>query len=206
MLVDHWEKPIVELSSPLSWGRLPLATNPENCLAVPNDFPQSKRTTDIAFIGHDQVGVIPIRSLLLEHVRKLCVARKWIYEIQHSVTREDMQATYLRSKIVFNASLGTALNCRTYEALACGCNLVTDGGNVDADSARSSGAMFYGSLPQIEFFFEWLLGDGHQSTRDDSEQRRDMNARLGTAWAHAHRPELQWNRIIDAAEQAKVLL
>lgn len=170
----------------LTYGRLPtLGADPA---AVANAATERRREIDVCCIAFPHASVVWQRPFYLDLVRRVCAERGWTCVIQDGVSPAEMEALYLRSRVVFNCSLGSQLNCRVYEALACGCHLLTDGWNLENPNLPS-GVAFYNQPDEVERGLRRLL-----------EQPPD--ATVYVPWVLAHGPVETWKRNLAAIRMA----
>jgi hypothetical protein len=181
---DHRYRPIVEMDSFLTYGRLPRIGG-ELDVEVP---PIHEREVDVAMVSTLHPQHVVLRPYYVDSLRKICAENRWSFEFRNDATAEEMEELYLNSKVVANVSLGSQPNCRVSEALACGALLLTDGWNIgvrDVPCARFNDA----------FEMKVLLRD----LLEMEPVHQDRVQLMGRAWARAHSPERTWKRVFDAA-------
>ncbi len=101
-------------SNPATW--LPLACDPQMHGQV-----SDKKIYDVGFVGKlGQIG--SQRHSILTHV----LPHFQTNDYERFVSPDEMGEIYGKSKIVLNASIGTELNMRFFEAMASGALLITD--------------------------------------------------------------------------------
>lgn len=177
---------VVATSHMLTYGRLPtLGDDPGG---VANAATERHREIDVCCISYAHASVVWQRPFYLDLVRRLCDQKGWTCVIRADISAAHMETLYLRSRVVFNCSLGSQLNCRAYEALACGCHLLTDGWNLEA-STLPPGVALYHRPEQLEEELEILL-------------RAPPDATKYLPWVLAHGPQETWKRNLDAIRMA----
>lgn len=190
---DRRYRPIVPLTNLMSYGRLPvLGGDPQQVLQVPEKHPQAGRSIDVSYVGHAHPGNVVLRSYYLRALRDMCESSGMTYWFTDKATPDELERVYLDSKVVFNHSLGSTLNMRCFEALACGAVLLTDSHNIGNWSLH--GVEYpYGGLQDMRLALRGLL---------DNPEVRQEHAEMGVQWAVQHSPDAVWGRNFDAVEKA----
>lgn len=193
-LAPGFNGPIIATPNLLTYGRMIDRGDPLTGDDLVREWPShEEREIDVCFVGHKQSNSVPLRPYMLEQLEQICARNGW--SLTNAMMPWDLlEGELLRSKVCFNWSLGTTLNCRVYEAAAAGCTLVTDYHCID-NGQINSWARFYANEAQLEVQLEWLL-------RRDFTSMRTGLAWEATRWAIEHSPYRTWKRNFDAIEEA----
>lgn len=176
--------PMLEGLDFLTYGRLPRVGGG----LMPDKKPIHERSIDVCMVSTLHPQHVVLRPYYVDQVQKVCDQHGWEFHWTDRASAEEMEALYLDSKVVFNASLGTQPNCRVYEALACGALLLTDGWNIGMKNVPCAR---YTDAWELEILLRDLL------TMDKASQ---MRAQLqGLLWAEQRSPEKTWERVLDEA-------
>lgn len=186
-------RPVIGLRSLLSYGRLPtLGAATETVLAVPERFPQAKRSYDVAYIGNAHPSLVALRPYFLEALHEIIDVECLNAYISSKTRRDAMERVLLDTKICFNLSLGTTFNMRVYEATAAGCCLLTDNYNVSNPLIKPF-ADFYSSRRELREHLMRLLND---------DEERTWKSQKATRWAATQEPTGRWAEVLDASMRA----
>jgi len=192
--LDTRYRPVVELDNFLSYGRMPtLGADPKLVESVLVDHPLESRSIDVAFIGNAYPGSVMMRAYHLERVQETCEQAGYRCVVTHKLTAEEMETTLLDTRVAFNSSLGSQLNCRVYEACAAGCLLLTDSHNVANWSLFSAGVRFTNRQD--------LRHKIHGLVSASPEKALTMAVR-NVSFALEHTPDKVWAKVLDAVESA----
>jgi glycosyl transferase family 1 len=150
--------------------------------------PPVEREVDVAMVSTLHPQHVLLRPYYVDKMMALCRANGWSFSWTNKATAEEMEELYLNSKVVFNCSLGSQPNCRVYEALACGCMLLTDGWNIGMKGVPCAR---YSDAWELEIMLRDMLTMGV-----DQQHRMQLQ---GLMWAAQRTPEKTWERILDDA-------
>lgn len=187
---DHRYRPIREMDSFLTYGRLPRIGGGLD-VEVP---PTSERDIDVAMVSTLHPQHVVLRPYYVQAMRLICDRNGWSFEFTDKATAEEMEELYLRSKVVFNVSLGSQPNCRVAEALACGALLLTDDWNIGI-----------GEVPCHTFADRRELEETLTALFAASDDTLARFQEAGLAWAGRHTPERVWGRVLGAALEVAAL-
>lgn len=182
---DYRYRAVVELPAYLSYGALPNVGREDWMGPL---APREGRSIDVSMVSNLYPNLVVARSYFAEAAQEICDRRGWTFQMGNKVTAERMEELYLDSRVVLNVSLGSQANFRTYEALACGAALVTDGWNIGLDGAPCRTFL---DVEGLERALEDAL------TVSDAEALAEQMR--GRGWALDRSPARQWERVIDAA-------
>ena len=181
--VDARYRPIQVMSRFLTYGRLPNVGAVDFNEEVP---PLRERTVDVSMVSTMHPQHVVLRPYYVNLLRDICEKRNWNFEFRDRATPSEMEELYLNSRVVVNISLGTQLNYRVYEALACGALLVTDDWNIGLED-----------VPCYRFNCERSLHKAMDDAITRSWVAGEPYQRRGVEWAQAHAPHLVWDRILN---------
>jgi glycosyl transferase family 1 len=189
-----WDGVIVEHKNILTFGNMPTLASgtEEELLSIPDDAPQSHRPIDVAHVGNDHPGLVPLRAYYLDYLREFGTELGWYMKLQNGLSLSNMEALLLQSKVVVNISVGTGLNCRPFEAAAAGCCMVSDGWNIDRSEVRRFSS-FFTSPEEMCSQISTLLS---------SDSQRERLSREAVRFAAGHRPLDVWARTATKAVEA----
>lgn len=181
--MDHRFRPIVEMDSFLTYGRLPRIGG-----GVEAEMkPFSEREIDVAMVSTLHPQHVVLRPYYVERLKEMCALHGWSFEFRDRASAEEMEELYLNSKVVANVSLGSQPNCRVSEALACGCVLVSDAWNIGMWDVPY---MPFKDAETLEIrLFQILLDNARGSSLQEA----------GLDWARRNTPEQVWERVLDRA-------
>lgn len=195
---DHRYRPIIEIDNMLSYGRLPrMGGDDELVRNVHVDHPIKDREIDVACVTHKHEAHVVNRSYFQEIVRDICNDQGYSYVESGKMTPGDMEDLYLNSKVVFNHSLGCSLNCRVFEAGACGAALLTDAHNIAV-----------GPVPAFTYRHRYDIRDQLDRLLIGTDPGLiEWRAASLTQWVlNNHTPTWTWERNIDAINRAVALV
>lgn len=156
----------------------------------------AERDIDICHVGNRHADTVMLRAYYLDALHEICDRRGWNLVDRNDVQWPDQEAILERSKVTFNYSLGSQLNCRVYEAMACGSCLVTDAANLE--TGRISGiARFYSNVEMLEIHLDFLLDGGGWRSPEYAATVRGMYALEAAHWAADRSPMRTWTSIFD---------
>lgn len=181
---DQRYRPVWEMESFLTYGRLPRVGGGESAPMLPLD----EREVDVAMVSTLHPQHVVLRPYYVKAMRDACADLKLRFEFTDRASAEEMEELYLNSKVVFNVSLGSQPNCRVAEALACGCVLLTDSWNI---GMKNVPCYRFRSAEDIVT----KLGEFSVYDHDDWQACQSASLR----WAQMNTPTRVWERIIDAA-------
>ena len=179
--------PIVVNDSFLSYGRLPR-------IGGDLDLDVAKiheREIDVSMVSTLHPQHVVLRPYYVDLMERICADNGWSFVWTDKATAEEMEDLYLRSKVVFNVSLGSQPNCRVYEALACGCLLLTDGWNIGMKG-----------VPCVRYTDPWKLEIALFDLLSSEPARQARMQYRGLTWAQAHSPTRTFERVFDQALEA----
>lgn len=191
---DHRYRPIIEVDNMLTYGRLPtMGADDELVRDVLNTHPMSQRTVDVACVTHKHEGHVVNRSYYQEMVAGICEDQGYKYVELNRVSPLEMESLYLDAKVVFNHSLGCSLNCRIFEAGACGAALVTDGHNIAV-----------GPVPALTYNHRFHIRDALDRMLLGIEPGLvEWRAKMLNQWVvENHTPTKVWERNLAAVHRA----
>ena len=155
---------------------------------------------DVAYVGHRTVEHVVMRSFYLDALHDICDRRHWSLLETDDVPYGELESVLTKVKVTFNHSLGSQLNCRVYEAFACGSALVTDFHNADNGRIKNF-ARFYANRDTLEVALDYLIvGGGFADRRVADESVRPIYTVPAQHWVIDHSPRRTWERNFDACE------
>jgi hypothetical protein len=184
--------PIHEVRELLSYGRLPKRGGDEEL--VLRSGTRKNRNIDIAHVGAPYPDRVVQRPYYLEVVQKFCDERSLTFVNKNKVGAREMEDLYERSRVVFNYALGSMLNCRVYEAAACGAMTVTNASNIsripeEVGYEYQSPSHLRAILTEL-FNNQWLI---------------ESTSASAVHWAARHAPIPTWEKNILEVKEAMKL-